>query len=156
MSLSSFSQVQDMPAERRGLYRRLRDLVMEADTQPTRFWLAFTGILLGVASWHDGGHCEYAGCVYLFYVTSWFWWAGAWTAYGLLAMWRVFDGVERRRTAMMVNLLGVFLYLTAGIALTVARWPILILSATAFMFALMAFWVVGRTGVNQGKGHKGD
>lgn len=142
--------------ERRRLISRIGDLIWRSDTQPTRFSLAFSAILLSVSSWTGGTDCAYIGCVYLELIAPWQWWATAWAVYGALAAWRVLEAESRTKIAWVVNAVGVWLFSSSAIVLTLARWPFTSLSVASVTLALGAMWVFVRTGTNPPVGYRGD
>lgn len=144
-----------MNVERRNLWRRLYVLVWQTDTTPTRFTLALNATILALSMWITVD-CEYVGCVYLAEIAPWKVWSIAWGTYAVLKWWRIFDGANRPRFAIFLNTFGALLYCSSAIALTMARWPFTVLSASSVVLALAACWVLMRTGINAGFGFRGD
>lgn len=142
--------------ERRCLRRRLYELVSHTDTTPTRFTLALAATLLAVSSWSADDDCTYIGCVYLAQIAPWQVWTIGWSIYAVLKWWRLFDGTSRPRIALFVNTLGSFMFVAAAIALTLARWPFVLLSSASIALACASLWVLMRTGINAGYGFQGD
>lgn len=142
--------------EKRSLPSRVGDLVWRSDTTATRFSLALCAAMLAISSWTGGTDCQYIGCVYLELVAPWRWWATGWLIYAVLMGWRVFEGRNRPRIAIVVNILGALLFCASAIVLVASRWPFTTLSAASVTLAAASLWIVMRTAINQGDGFRGD
>lgn len=142
--------------ERRALTRRLSSLVWESDTTPTKVSLVVCAWFLTVGFLSSGDNCQYAACMVVKQVVPWKAWVSVWGVYAVIKSWRVIDGKQRPLAAVLVNVIGAFLYGGIATASTVARWPHWWLSAFEITMACAAWWVLARTTINPGFGFRGD
>ena len=135
---------------------RLRSVVVDSETVATKFSLLIGAFLTALGFWTQTGMCGYAACKYLEVVMPWWAWGSLWTVYTVIEAWRIFDAADRPRVALMINLVGVYLYGCSAIGVTIARWPFWQLSVFTITMAFASVWVCARTMVNPGHGFRGD
>jgi len=75
-------------------------------------------------------------------------WAAAFTVYGVLGLWRVYERWRRPRVGVAVNALGFVLYAAPAYAMTFGTS--LPAPAGVVIVAGFAFWVLLRTAINDG------
>jgi len=142
-------------ADNRSLKDRLVSLVCETDMTGTKFILMLCALGQAIGFFTDR-NCVYVACEFLREATAYMVWGTLFGLYGILKLWRIFDGKSRPLQAKVINGLGACLFGGCTTALLVARWPHWVLGVPNVVLALAAIWVFARTAINPERGFRGD
>lgn len=140
-------------------------LIVYSDTTPTRFMLALAATYWTVFLCLPGETMGRPVYVYMASVARGLFpfgdpdltWAAFWAVHATGMWWRTFSSVPRPAMALAINSLGVLLFTTACIAITMTlTFPFPAAVAPDVVLAMASCWVLVRTSINSDSGWRVD
>lgn len=137
---------------------RLRWLVQFGDTFVARFILAGVALLWSVMLFAPGNTFDRPVYAQMAFFATERTWASAWGLYSIALAWRTLSAAQHRLwLSLMINGAGLVLFGGAAACVVFSRvWPMPAATSGDVGLAVVACWVLMRSGVNNGPGWRND